>query len=232
MTLQDSFLPDLITLENVEFGFQQPLIQIENLVLKVGQKVALVGVSGSGKSTLLRLMVGFLKPQKGVITRNFQRKEWGWVFQTPNVIPWLSVGQNLQLVTHNFHQAYHQWSQWAPLFGLDPALWHKPAGYLSGGQKMRLNFLRALIIPRIRLLLLDEPLQGVDPINRRQIIESLMVWAQENPQLSWIWITHHQDEFELHSLSWVMRPTASLAHKVESRSLTAQTRLIDILEGS
>ncbi len=138
-----------------------------------GEVVALLGPSGAGKSTLFRVLSGELSAQSGVVTLQGQdiskeplwrraRAGLGYVPQTPSVLFDLSVADNVATFERISGAAKQGLAERLEAVGLDDSYAPRRARDLSGGERRRLELLRVLI-PKPRLLLLDEPLAGVDP---------------------------------------------------------------------
>lgn len=140
------------------------------------QMYAICGKSGSGKSTLLHLIGGLDRVSTGHIYINdieitklkekdlskFRRQNIGFVFQFFNLIPELTVSENIKFVQQisktNFDKNYYE--ELISTLGLQKRLNHLP-NQLSGGQKQRVAIARALI-SKPSLLLLDEPTGNLD----------------------------------------------------------------------
>src|ERR1700739_4314683 len=106
-------ISEAIHLQNVVFGYDRrtPVLDVEELVVKTGKRVFLYGPSGSGKTTLLGLITGVLQPQQGSCmvlgkelttmstpARDRHRgSQMGYIFQSFNLIPYLTVRQNVAL---------------------------------------------------------------------------------------------------------------------------------------
>lgn len=143
----------------------------------------LVGYSGCGKSTLLKLIAGFLKPNQGRILvdgenprkAQLRRDAIGFVFQQLNLLPLLSIQQNLQMAAalSSLSRSEIRDSTESLLseLGLAPLAKRRPIE-LSGGQQQRAAIARALV-KRPSVLLLDEPTSGLDDLNTRIIIRQL-----------------------------------------------------------
>jgi molybdate transport system ATP-binding protein len=165
---------------------------------------ALIGPSGSGKSTLLRAVAG-LERLEGEVRidggvwqdgRRFlppHRRETGFVFQSGALLPHLTVAQNL---------AYGHRRSGAPPEALDdaiarldlgPLLACRPAR-LSGGERQRVAVARALAT-RPRLLLLDEPLSGLDAAAKRALAPGLRK-AFEGLAAPVLYVSHDPDEVD------------------------------------
>ena len=141
-----------------------------DMTLESGSSTIISGVSGSGKTTLLNIMGGLARPTSGSVRLDGRelrscgdyRGTIGWAFQEPVFIPELTVMENLLLpgIRCSASLAMERGESVLELFGLTEQFDLFPAD-LSGGEKRRLNLARALFT-NPRLLLLDEPLSGLD----------------------------------------------------------------------
>jgi urea transport system ATP-binding protein len=137
--------------------------------------MALLGRNGAGKTTLLRTLMGVLPPDGGSIlfdgtdmtrapSHLRARAGMGYVPQGREIFADLTVGQNIEIVLRN-HRTPDPDAARDEVVALFPVLgqmWRRRGGDLSGGQQQQLAFARALA-PRPRLLILDEPTEGVQP---------------------------------------------------------------------
>ena len=150
-----------------------------NLTIPVGRVVGLVGPNGAGKSTLLHLAVGLLEPSAGVITvlgappdsGPAALARIGFLAQDSPTYARLTVGQHLKMgrwLNPNWDARYA--SDRIQQLGLDP---RQRAGTLSGGQRAQLALTLA-VAKRPRLLVLDEPVAALDPLARREFLQTLM----------------------------------------------------------
>ena len=168
---------------------------------KPGEFVALLGPSGCGKSTLLNLLSGFFKPTRGSVTVNGEpvvpeSPELGYVFQSPNLFPWLSVLDNVRFglrmtkrmsVAEQRERARH----YLALVGLEKAEDKLPF-QLSGGMQQRVSLARTLIMEPT-LLLMDEPFAALDAITRNSMNEeTLRLWSTLGQTV--VFITHDIEE--------------------------------------
>ncbi len=148
------------------------------LAIPDGKVVGLVGPNGAGKTTLLHLAVGLLAPSSGTISvlggypgAPAQLERVGFVAQDTPVYAGLSVSQHLRMgsyLSKNWDQELAE-SRIVQL-DLDP---RQKAGSLSGGQRAQLALTLA-VAKRSELLVLDEPLASLDPLARREFLQSLM----------------------------------------------------------
>ncbi len=169
----------------------------------------LFGPSGAGKSTLLDCIAGLQRPDSGEIrlgekvffdaTGNHslppQRRELAYVFQSLALFPHLSVEQNIRygldkLAASEQSELAHNI---AKSFRIEDRLSRRP-GELSGGEKQRVALARALVT-RPRVLLLDEPLTGLDSALRRSILEDLHAWNEAN-RIPILYVTHNREEVD------------------------------------
>jgi len=166
--------------------------------LEGGRFLGLVGPDGAGKTTLLRLIAGLLHPSRGKVRiaghdprreQSAVRDLLGYMPQRSGLYEDLTVRENLDLnadlrgvIGSARREAYERllaFTDLAPFTG-------RKAGALSGGMKQKLGLACALLA-RPRLLLLDEPSVGVDPVSRRELWE--MVHSRVDEGMSGIWST-------------------------------------------
>jgi lipopolysaccharide export system ATP-binding protein len=155
----------------VALGGTEVLRGVDLTVLS-GRISGVLGPSGAGKTTLFRVLVGELMPQAGSVALfgrdvtgaplwKRARLGLGYVPQTPNVLMELSVYQNIRTFERVARARVADTVRRAAAVGLSERL-HVRAGDLSGGERKRLEILRALVASP-RLLVLDEPFAGLDP---------------------------------------------------------------------
>ena len=174
----------VISLEEVQFGYGTRLVlDIPRLWVEQGSSVLLRGISGGGKSTLLGLLAGVLLPGKGRVEvaghalqdmggsarDRFRADQLGVIFQQFNLLPFLTVRDNIALGLRFSRLRSARIS--GPLdaeiarllqaLQLNPELMQRRAGTLSVGQQQRVAAARALI-GRPALLLADEPTSALD----------------------------------------------------------------------
>jgi NitT/TauT family transport system ATP-binding protein len=172
-------------------GRGEPVIALEKVDLSVpaGRFGSIIGPSGCGKSTLLRLVADIMQPFAGTIrvggaTPSAARRDnaFGFVFQTPTLLPWRTVRENVELPLDVVGAKSARRSKRTPaelielvgLAGFEKALPHE----LSGGMQQRAAIARALVLEP-DVLLLDEPFGALDEITRQRMnLELLRIWAE------------------------------------------------------
>jgi molybdate transport system ATP-binding protein len=169
----------------------------------------LFGPSGAGKSTLLDCIAGLLQPNEGAITCGGevlfdsqigvnlppQKRQTAYVFQSLALFPHLSVEENVVygLARLQKDQQLARAATILEAFRVEKLRKRKP-GEISGGEKQRVALARSLVT-QPRVLLLDEPLTGLDAELKASIVDDLRAWntAQEIPIL---YVTHTRDEVD------------------------------------
>lgn len=170
------------------------------LQLAPGEIHALIGRSGCGKTTVLKLAAGLLTPQQGQVQLKGQTvqqptSDMGFVFQSPTLLHWLNVLNNVLLplslhgpVTQDC-RAYGE--QLLNQMGLSALRDAKPA-QLSGGQQSRVAMARALIT-RPAVLFMDEPFAALDAITRDEIHRDFLALCQAHGTAV-LFVTHDMGE--------------------------------------
>ena len=174
-----------------------------NIEINKGEFVAVIGASGSGKSTLLHQLGGVDGPTSGKVIIDdkdiyslneanlavFRRRKIGFVFQSFNLIPVLSVEENIKMPVLLDNQKVDEeyFKDIIKTLGLENRLNHLPSE-LSGGQMQRVAIARALV-NKPAIILADEPTGNLDSENSREIIEMLKLSIRKYNQTAII-ITH------------------------------------------
>ncbi|MCH5321889.1 MAG: ABC transporter ATP-binding protein, partial [Eubacterium sp.] len=183
----------VMALDNVSFSVEQ------------GEFVAIIGPSGSGKSTLLHILGGVDTATSGSVVINntdistldetalaiFRRRQIGLIYQFYNLIPILTVEENLTLplLLDGRKPDKRQINDLIKRLGLEARLNHLP-NQLSGGQQQRVSIGRALV-NNPALMLADEPTGNLDSENSREIVSLLRHFNKEYNQTVII-ITHDE----------------------------------------
>ncbi len=177
-----------------------------DLDIQQGEFVAIVGTSGSGKSTLLHMLGGLDRPTSGTVTVDgkdifalkdealtiFRRRKIGFVFQSYNLVPVLSVWENIvlpvELDGRKVDEAYVQ--EVIATLGLEKKLQNLPS-QLSGGQQQRVAIARALAT-KPAILLADEPTGNLDSKTSQDVLGLMKVTGQKFAQ-TMVMITHNEE---------------------------------------
>ena len=177
-----------------------------DLTVEKGEFVAVVGTSGSGKSTLLHMLGGLDRPTSGSVTVDgkdifslkdeeltiFRRRKIGFVFQSYNLVPVLSVYENIvlpiQLDGGKVDQSYV--NQVIEALGLEQKLQNLPS-QLSGGQQQRVAIARALAT-KPAIILADEPTGNLDSKTSQDVLSLMKVTGQKFAQ-TMVMITHNEE---------------------------------------
>ena len=208
----------MIELRDVRYawpGSRTDGLAIDTLSVATGRTLFLHGPSGGGKSTLLGLLAGVLLPRSGSVsllgTRwsdlsgarrdAFRADHVGYIFQQFNLLPYLSVLDNVLLpcrfsalrrerATLDAGSPAASAQQLLQRVGLAPALWARPAAQLSVGQQQRVAAARALI-GRPEVLIADEPTSALDA-DRREDFMALLLEACRAAGSTLVFVSHDE----------------------------------------
>jgi putative ABC transport system ATP-binding protein len=201
-----------IHLRDVVFGSDQktPVLRLDELAVEAGKRVFLYGPSGSGKTTLLGLITGVLQPQRGscqvlgneltamsMSARDQLRgSQMGYIFQSFNLIPYLTVRQNVALPcqAHARRRKHivagtvtQEVERLVQRLGLEPYL-DRNVTKLSTGQQQRVAIARA-VIGRPSLVIADEPTSSLDS-DRQQAFLELLFEVCDEAQATLVFVSH------------------------------------------
>ncbi|BBC36260.1 Urea ABC transporter ATP-binding subunit UrtE [Streptomyces graminofaciens] len=179
----------MLEINTVRAGYDRTTV-LHGVTVKVPKDgvAAVLGHNGAGKSTLLRAAMGLIRPTGGTmlldgedITRlaPHQRVARGMAYvpQGQQSFPHLTTAENLQLVADGRADGKEAIAEALDLFPVLRELSARRAGLLSGGQRQQLAIARALVT-RPRLLLLDEPTEGIQPSVVAEIEETILALAR------------------------------------------------------
>ena len=178
----------LVTLQSVSLGYDsKPVIKEVNLAIYPGSLIGLAGPNGSGKTTLFRTILGLLPPIGGTLSRNCPLSNFGYVPQSAALdaqFP-LSASEVVEMGSYGRVHPYRflptsekeRVKEVLQQIGL-PKLAARSFFSLSGGQKQRMLIARALMV-NPKIMVLDEPLSGVDEESRRSIADLLTKLTRE-----------------------------------------------------
>lgn len=177
--------PISISVKNIRKGFgKYPALHGVSLEFEAGQMHGIIGPEGSGKTTLLRIVLGLMRPAEGEV-RYFEgdrpisyealRPTIAYTPQSQSLYPDLSIDEHLAFFRDLYSipaDAYRQKRKELLNVTRLAEFVNRPAGQLSGGMYKKLGLMCALLrSPRV--MILDEPTTGVDPISRRELWELL-----------------------------------------------------------
>jgi len=185
-------------------GREVVALRAPSLEIKKGEYVAIVGPSGSGKTTLLSLLGGMLSPNSGrvwlgetslyevsvAVRTRLRRESIGFVFQTFNLVPYLTALENVQVPLYLSGLPTGQQRQRATSLlervGLSDRLDHKPSE-LSIGQQQRVALARTLANDP-QVILADEPTGNLDPDSRKCVLDFFDELHRQNHTI--VMVTH------------------------------------------
>lgn len=177
-----------------------------SMQVESGEFVAIVGTSGSGKSTLLHMLGGLDRPTSGSVAVDgqdifslkdealtiFRRRKIGFVFQAYNLVPVLSVYENivlpLQLDGRTVDEPFFE--EIVATLGLSEKLRNLP-NQLSGGQQQRVAIARALVA-KPAIILADEPTGNLDSKTSQDVLGLIKVTSRKFAQTT-VMITHNEE---------------------------------------
>lgn len=182
------------------FG-DKTVIEHLNLEVEEGKLLAYIGTNGAGKSTTMKMLTGLLKPTSGEIELAADLKI-GMVFQESVLDEELTVLDNLKSRQALYRKQDKAWlEKLIQLTGLDAFL-NQTYGTLSGGQRRRVDIVRALL-NKPNLLFLDEPTTGLDIQTRRAIWE-ILHRLQREENLTIFLTTHYLEEAENADMTYII----------------------------
>lgn len=185
--------------EVIKYYDSLPVLDKISFRAQEGEFVSLIGPSGCGKTTLLKIIGGLIEPSEGEIKIDgkpagaaLKRRQFGFVFQEPVLLPWRNVIKNIELpleILGNKNSKSLS-KDLLKVVGLEGFENYYP-NQLSGGMQQRTAIARALVFEP-RILLMDEPFGALDEIIRNYMgLELLRIWQAEKTKTSTvIFVTH------------------------------------------
>ena len=232
----------LLEVENLSAGYGEAIVLSGvSFTLDEGESLALLGRNGTGKTTLVDSIVGLTRHHSGSIRmgkrnlhalRPYQRamNGIGWVPQERNIFKSLTVAENLTAVARA-SEGRHAWNV-ERVYAMFPRLKERRASLgtqLSGGEQQMLAVGRALML-NPKLLLLDEPLEGLAPIVVAELLAAIerivrdegvsAIVVEQHPKLI-LGITNHA----------IVLDRGTIAHRATSAELLADSARLDALLG-
>lgn len=215
---------------SVAFADQPPVLNELSLEIPAGEIVALVGASGCGKSTLLRAIAGLISPKEGAVSFapkiSAQSGQLAFVFQSPTLLPWRSVDENIALPLEigsykpQQHSATQQTVEAAVAHArqaveLTDRMGRQFPRELSGGMQMRVSIARAIVTDP-SVLLLDEPFAALDDILRNKLNELLLQqWNIRSRTI--VFVTHNIAESVYLSHRVIVMGGGTIASMIDNR---------------
>ena len=235
-------MAELLRIEDLRAGYGEAVVlQGVSLALEQGQTLALLGRNGTGKTTLINTLAGATRQHGGRIYLGVSKQQVdlsrlpsferaaagiGWVPQERNIFKSLTVHENLTAVARP--------GPWNPqsVYQMFPRLAERKGNLgtqLSGGEQQMLAVGRALVL-NPRLLLLDEPLEGLAPIIVEELLRAIARITREEG-LSAIIVEQHPQAILAISHQTVVLDRGTVVHQGTAAQLQAQPELLDSLLG-
>ena len=229
---------ELLRVESVSAGYGEAVVLNNiSLALEEGKTLALLGRNGTGKTTLINTLAGATRQHAGSITlggialhklaaHERAAAGIGWVPQERNIFKSLTVDENLTAVARP--------GAWTPerVYGMFPRLAERKSNLgtqLSGGEQQMLAVGRALVL-NPKLLLLDEPLEGLAPIIVEELLRAIRRITREEG-LAAIVVEQHPQAILKISDSAVVLDRGTVVHAGSALDLLEQSALLDRLLG-
>jgi branched-chain amino acid transport system ATP-binding protein len=228
----------LLALEGVRAGYGEAVV-LDGLAFSVaeGGSLALLGRNGVGKTTLLLTIMGMTHVSRGALTwrgrditraapHRRARAGLGWVAQEREIFPSLSVEENLTVAARS-----GRWDL-AAVYGLFPRLNERRSSrgnHLSGGEQQMLAIARALMT-NPRLLLLDEPLEGLAPIIVEELTAVIRRLSAEQGT-AFILVEQHAEVALSVTAEAIVLERGAIVHRARSADLLKDHATLDRLIG-
>ena len=231
-------MSDLLRVENLSAGYGEAVVLYDvSVSLPQGQTLALLGRNGTGKTTFINTLAGATRQHGGSITLDgvalhqvplHERANAGigWVPQERNIFKSLTVDENLTAVARK--------GAWTParVYEMFPRLAERKTNLgtqLSGGEQQMLAVGRALVL-NPKLLLLDEPLEGLAPIIVQELLRAIRRITREEGLSAIIVEQHPQAILAISDVAAVL-DHGTVVHTSSASSLQEQPELLDRLLG-
>jgi branched-chain amino acid transport system ATP-binding protein len=238
-------MAELLKLENLSAGYGEAVVLNDiSFSLGEGETLALLGRNGTGKTTLMDTLAGATRQHGGQIFLGGQPLHSlpsheraaagiGWVPQERNIFKSLTVHENLTAVARP-GRAGHTSRPWTPerVYEMFPRLAERKTNLgtqLSGGEQQMLAVGRALVL-NPRLLLLDEPLEGLAPIIVEELLRAIARITREEG-LSAIIVEQHPQAILRISHRAVVLDHGNVVHASDADTLRENPQLLDSLLG-
>lgn len=230
-------MEEILKAENIEAGYGE--IQVlwnVSVELRKAEIVSIIGPNGAGKTTLTRVIMGMLKPYRGKVIfmgrditdlPPYERISLGLsiVPEGRQLFPELTVFENLQIGAYRLKKLEQETLEF--IFNLFPVLKERlkqKAGTLSGGEQQMLAIARALV-SQPKLLILDEPSQGLAPKIVQSIMDVLVKLKEENSISILLIEQYAYDALKISERTYVMR-AGRIVYSGASKDLLKDKELI------
>lgn len=187
---------------------QKVIVDDINLKIYQGQLIAFLGPNGAGKSTTINMLTGIIKSTTGIVDLQGLKpndteyhQKIGVVFQNSVLDQELTVKQNLLSRQRMYKKKSNSLNYWIDKFHLEK-ICNQKYKYLSGGQKRRVDIVRALI-HQPQILFLDEPTTGLD-IQTHNLIWKILNDLRKDTKLTIVLTTHYLEEAEYADFVYVI----------------------------
>jgi branched-chain amino acid transport system ATP-binding protein len=236
-------MAELLKVENLSAGYGEAVVlNGVNLSLPEGQTLALLGRNGTGKTTFMNTLAGATRQHAGSIALggtalhklpSHERAAIGigWVPQERNIFKSLTVHENLTAVERPARAGLPAWTP-ERVYQMFPRLAERKTNLgtqLSGGEQQMLAVGRALVL-NPRLLLLDEPLEGLAPIIVEELLKAIRRITREEGLSAIIVEQHPQAILAVSDVAAVL-DRGTVVHSGTAAELRAQPELLDRLLG-
>ena len=232
----------LLKVEGLSSGYGEAVVLNDvSFSIAPGQTLALLGRNGVGKTTLINTLAGATRMHRGIIELDgvqiqdlpsFKRVSTlklggiGWVPQERNIFKSLTVHENLTAV----YRAVQGPKAWSPerVYEFFPRLLERRGNLgsqLSGGEQQMLAMARALVV-NPRLLLLDEPLEGLAPIIVEELLKAIR-WITREEGLAAIIVEQHPQMILAISDEAVILEKGTIVHKEKASTLSQNQQTLD-----
>jgi ABC-2 type transport system ATP-binding protein len=184
-----------LKIEHLTGGYSgTPVIKDINLTIKPGEALGLIGLNGAGKSTTIKHLLGLLRPQQGKISLDGIslatepskfKKKLAYIPETPVIYPELTLKEHLELTMLaydlNLDEAWEKAHRLLKTFRLDDKLDWLPV-HFSKGMQQKVMITAAFLAPA-KLLVIDEPFTGLDPLAVANFIDLIRQGKQEGKEI-------------------------------------------------